>query len=398
MNQTKTKAPINILEFIPYNIFACFKNLEEKIELKVKFKNKNQNQNKKQNTNHEDYFYYLKNKKDICPQCNSKEIIKSSYKTRKLIILNEGKIKIKIKQYKCKKCGKIFNTDLSDIVYKNCNITKPVIDEILTSYAIHGSSIYKIKYELKKQFNVDISHQSIENIIKNYKNENKTEYWSYSGYYLFDSLWVKINGKWNYLLSLFDVKQNTLVSVDLVPNESEKTIKNFLTKSTKNQKRIAITTDLKIEYRRPITELRFKHQFCKFHTKQKINRDIKKYIKQNKLTKKEEKEIEKLKKEIFKILDSKKIETSKKILKKLIEENKENNNIIIEILWEFIIPYFKNLTYAKENRNIESTSNKIENIFQKVFPKSIKKRMKTKYGILNRFKLKLEYWNEKNKI
>lgn len=36
------------------------------------------------------------------------------------------------------------------MVHKNCNITKPVMDEILTSYAIHGSSIYKIKYELKK--------------------------------------------------------------------------------------------------------------------------------------------------------------------------------------------------------------------------------------------------------
>lgn len=398
MNQTKTKAPINIFEFMPYNIFACFKNLGKNIELAVKFKNKNQNQNKKQNINSKDYFYYLKNKKDVCPHCKSKEIIKSSYKTRKLIILNEGKVNIKIKQYKCKKCGKIFNTDLSNIVYKNCNITKPVIDEILMSYSINGSSIYKIKYELKKRFKVDISHQSIENIIKNYKNENKTEYWSYSGYYLFDSLWVKNNGEWWYLLSLFDVKQNTLVSVDLVPNESEKIIKNFLTKSTKNQKRIAITTDLKIEYRRPITKLGFKHQFCRFHTKQKINREIKNHIKQNKIIKEEEKEINKLKKEIFKILDSKKIKTSKKILKKLIEENKENNNIITEILREFIIPYFKNLTYSKENENIESTSNKIENIFQKLFPKSIKKRMKTKYGILNRFKLKLEYWNEKNKI
>ena len=374
MKQTKTKAPINLLEFIPYNIFAYFKELDKKIEFEVKFKNNTQNQNKKQNTNSKDYFYYLKNKKDVCPHCKSKEIIKSSYKTRKLIILNEGKVKIKIKQYKCKKCGKIFNTDLSDIVYKNCNITKPVIDEILTSYAIHGSSIYKIKYELKKQFNVDISHQSIENVIKNYKNENKPKYWSYSGYYLFDSLWVKINGVWNYLLALFDVKQNTVVSIDLYPNESEKNIKHFLTKSTRNQKKIAVTTDLKLEYRRPITKLGFKHQFCKFHTKQKINRYIKNYIKQNKLTKKEEKEIKKIKKEIFKIWDKNNIKKSKKVLKKIIKENKEYKEIIIPLLRDFIYPYFKNLTYYFENENIESTSNKIENLFQKVFPKSIKKK------------------------
>ena len=74
-------------------------------------------------------------------------------------------------------------------------------------------------------------------------------------------------------------------------------------------------------------------------------------------------------------------------------------NVISRILNEFIKPYFKNLTYAIENRNIAFTSNKIENLFQKVFPKSIKKkRMKTKYGVLNRFEIKLEYWNDNNKV
>ena len=58
-----------------------------------------------------------------------------------------------------------------------------------------------------------------------------------------------------------------MVSFDLASNESKKTIKKFLEKSTHNQKIIAITTDLKEEYRLPIAQLEFKHQFCNFHTK-----------------------------------------------------------------------------------------------------------------------------------
>ena len=94
-------------------------------------------------------------------------------KQKKLVILNEGKVEVKIQRYKCKICNKIFNTDLSNFVLLNCNITIPVIETIRRIYSIHGSSIYKIKYELKKQLKVDISHQSIENVIKNYKKENK---------------------------------------------------------------------------------------------------------------------------------------------------------------------------------------------------------------------------------
>ncbi len=49
-----------------------------------------------------------------------------------------------------------------------------------------------------------------------------------------------------------------------------------------------------------------------------------------------------------------------------------------------------------ENTNISSTNNKIENIFQKVFPKHIKRTMKIELGLLSRFMLKLNHWNIKN--
>ena len=65
-------------------------------------------------------------------------------------------------------------------------------------------------------------------------------------------------------------------------------------------------------------------------------------------------------------------------------------------MWDFIIPYFKKLTYYLLDENIESTNNKIENCFQKNFNKSTKKKYKTEKGILKRFDLKMDIWNNDN--
>ena len=78
---------------------------------------------------------------------------------------------------------------------------------------------------------------------------------------MFDSLWVKINGIWNYILALFDVKLNTLVLVKLVESEDSKTIYQFLNESLRNQKKISIGTDLKHEYREAIDKLKVKTSF-----------------------------------------------------------------------------------------------------------------------------------------
>ncbi len=99
-----------------------------------------------------------------------------------------------IQKYKCKKCGKVFYTDLSSIVYPNSNITLPIIDCIENLYQIYGARLHKILFDLKKQHNIEISHQSIENILLASNYQFNYQNWTYSGYYLFDSLWVKIKG------------------------------------------------------------------------------------------------------------------------------------------------------------------------------------------------------------
>lgn len=58
----------------------------------------------------------------------------------------------------------------------------------------------------------------------------------------------------------------------------------FLSESTYKKERKTIVTDLKHEYSNPIWKLCFKHQFCIFHSEQKISRDINNYISRNKLS------------------------------------------------------------------------------------------------------------------
>lgn len=72
------------------------------------------------------------------------------------------------------------------------------------------------------------------------------------------------------------------------------------------------------------------------------------------------------------------------------------SEVIFNLLWFFIIPYFKTITFHLENSNVPTTSNKIENFFQKVFPKHIKKTLRTFEGARTRFSLKTKYWVQRN--
>lgn len=87
-----------------------------------------------------------------------------------------------------KKCGKVFRTDLTSLVYSNSNIALPVIKCIENLYQIDGAGFHKIRFNLKQEHNIEISHQIIENILLKSKYQFNYKNWTYSGYYLFDSL------------------------------------------------------------------------------------------------------------------------------------------------------------------------------------------------------------------
>lgn len=339
---------------------------------------------------------YFKSTNVRCPECKSRNVVKNGTFNRKLIFLRIGEQNCIVQKYKCNDCGKIIYTDLSSIVNGNSNITLPVIEHIEYLYSIFSGSLHRIQDSLKKEHNIEISHQSIENIILGSNYEVNHENMTYSGYYLFDSLWVKQNGRWKYLLALFDLKLNTIVSKELVDSETIENVYSFLNRSLANQEKKCIITDLKPEYRVAIDRLKIKQQFCKFHIKQLINREIKKSIDKNDYSDEEIGLIYDYKSVMFDIINSNSIDDAIESRDKLYEVNTSFPMIIKDLAWKLIIPEFKKITNHLTDKNIVLTSNKIENCFLKNFPKYIKKIFKSDEGILKRFDLKLMYWDVNN--
>ena len=341
---------------------------------------------------------YFKPVNVVCPECYSRNVVKNGTYSRKLIFLTIGEQNCVVQKYKCNNCGHVIYTDLSSIVNGNANITIPVIEHIEYLYSYFNGSLHKIRKSLKKEYNIEISHQSIENIILKSEYEIKHENWTFSGYYLFDALWVKKNGNWKYLLALFDLELNTIVAKELVDSETVETVYNFLNQSLRNQKKNCIITDLKQEYRVAIDRLHIKQQFCTFHTKQLINREIRDYIDKNNTPEEEIEIIHNYKRLFFDIIDADSIKDAKEKRDELFYLDSNIPMVIRKLASNLIIPEFKKLTNYLTDSKIAITSNKIENCFLKNFPKHIKKLFKTDEGILKRFNLKLKYWDEDNAI
>ena len=64
-----------------------------------------------------------------------------------------------------------------------------------------------------------------------------------SGYYGFDSQWVKIEKVWRYRLALFDIVNNRPLAESIVDNEDKEVIKEFIVNTIAPKNRIAIITD-----------------------------------------------------------------------------------------------------------------------------------------------------------
>ena len=82
-----------------------------------------------------------------------------------------------------------------------------------------------------------MSHQEIQDIIGDYYIHFNPDIEDYSGYYVFDALWVKINelsNKW-VLLVLVDTIHDTVVAYKVVEHENEQEVHKFLREATINQ-------------------------------------------------------------------------------------------------------------------------------------------------------------------
>ena len=81
-------------------------------------------------------------------------------------------------------------------------------------------------------------------------------------------------------------------------------------------------------------------------------------------------------------------------MNEILNQIKDYSKVIQSIAMNLLMPYFKTFFAYLEDGNIERTTNKIENIFQKTFPKSIKRIMKIKKGVMSRINIRKEILNQ----
>lgn len=142
----------------------------------------------------------------------------------------------------------------------------------------------------------------------------------------------------------------------------------------------------------------FKHQWCLFHAFKNFNKKINKYIKKNELSDEEIAKIRKEKLELFSLFDSENYKSARNKFDKILTKIKDFSEVIQSIILDSLMPYFKTFFNFLDDKNIECTSNKIENFFKRTLPKSVKKLMKVKKGIQSRIYLRTEIWDRENFI
>lgn len=343
-------------------------------------------------------FIHICYVKPQCCDCYTHNVIKKGFINRKIFLLGIGEIIVKVQRYQCKKCGKNFQVDLNGLLDKNNNVSVLLKEKIVHLFDIFNGSLHKIKEILKEDWNTDISHQTIENVLLSNKNENKESCGNESGYYLFDVQYVKINGIWRYRYTLFDSKLNIPIIEELHLDQKFKTTEKFLKENLKYRHVKSVTTDGHPHYKKILRKLCIKHQLCIFHTKQEINRKISQFIKENKLSTAEQNKIIDEKQDIINIFNSNNPKEARNKLNKLIKQKNELHTFIKSNILLKIRDYFKHYTLFLENKNIASTSNQIENYFSKTMPKSIKKIYRTIKGIKSRININRQRWIRRNRI
>jgi len=276
------------------------------------------------------------------------------------------------------------------IVTLHMNLNKNASN--LPVYSLDQSAKSLIK--LKKTQESVFQDKQLKTGFSNMKTLKKEQITVILDYYIFDVEWIKLNtfGITNLLYST--VKQNIIVADEIYSEENSTNIKKFLEESTRNKKKIVITSDLAEKYKLIIEELGFKHQWCLFHVFKNINKKIKDYMRDNELFNDDINKIQEEKLELFSLFDSKSFKKARSKMDEIINQIKDYSKVIQSIILNLFMPYFKTLFTYLEDENIERTSNKLENQFQKTFPKPIKRIMKIKKGAMSRINIRNEILNQ----
>ena len=187
------------------------------------------------------------------------------------------------------KNSKIYNNPL---IGKNKQFLQEIMDKIPEIMKIRYQSLRKISKYFEIFLKIRVSHQTIKNWSnKNHKETINNEEFEYSGYYVYDEQFLRLNGVRHYRLTLFDTILNVPILERIVCRRILKNTKKFILDSTKNKPFICLTTDLFPMHRNVADEIGVNHQLCIFHLFQTINHKLKVYCRRNKINKKQREHI-----------------------------------------------------------------------------------------------------------
>ena len=155
--------------------------------------------------------------------CGAKKYSRKGYNWKLLYLENGMAIRVKVKRYKCKKCGKKFQVEFPQYWDKFCNFWNKIKDKAKSLLKNGWKSLRNIGNDFQSLLDLKISHETIR---KSLKNDNDL-YWlneeiELSGYYAFDTQWIRINRKWVYRLTLFDIINNMPVACLISEKETPK--------------------------------------------------------------------------------------------------------------------------------------------------------------------------------
>ena len=148
-------------------------------------------------------------------------------------------------------------------------------------------------------------------------------------------------------------------------------------------------------YRNIFDDLKIKQQLCIIHLRRTIYTKLKRYTRRNKFTDEKIEKIYKNAKEFTEIFHEKSYNLTKEKFKQYINKYEE----ILEVLQQFMEKHVINfidryLLYLKDSK-IEKTSNKLDNYYRNTDPEIIKKRYKTRNGILSYLYYQMVDWTDK---
>ena len=348
----------------------------------------------------------------ICPHCKSRKVTKWTIYSKN-IISEDYCGEILIRRYFCKRCRKTFITNLNDYFDFHSHISNSLKEKSWQIKELGWTSLRNIAKYYKIFYGIKISHETIRKaLIVIEGNEIDYKLPKLSGYYGYDAQWVKINKKWRFRHALYDIVQKMPVAELFAEEELNEDVYYLINKYTKQKDRIAIVTDTKSGYNTVMHDLDFnRHQYCTFHFKLNLNKQIKDEIKKikqeirqelektyenksdNFIDQKVEEELKPIKKEIkyslqliYYVFKEKSFDKANSYIQ-LIKSNTIQFPIFIkEYIEKTFLPNYKSYLYYLEKphkNNLDNTNNKTEGYFRATMPKGQKRKYRTLEGLIN---------------